>query len=202
MNYTNILAASLNLDIDYDRMSAELLEAMKHPKCIEFSYPTDSDTNATAYSIFLRNCSTAITEVSFRTAKSVDFGDWEWDDNLDISYTRSIIASLPFTKLGTVRVVFFPDVPCIEHTDWDDTSDYKHTLGLSIIPSTAGTWCNVWSEQLQKYVSIPGNAMLLNDSVKHHVPLGKGVRITMRIFGEIDYSYFADKIIPEHCYYL
>jgi hypothetical protein len=196
-----ILASALNLDIDYDRMATELLAVMSHEKCIQFSYPTSPDIEVTAYSIFLRNCSVQPTEVSFRTAKSVDFDDWTWDYNLDIPYTRSIVNSLPFTTLGTVRVVFFPDVPCIEHTDWDDVTDSKHTLGLSIIPNTAETCCNVWSEKLQKYVEIPGNAMLLNDSVKHFVPLGKGTRITMRIFGEIDYSWFDDKIIAEHCYY-
>jgi hypothetical protein len=202
MNYSNILAAGLRLDIDYDRMAKELLALMDHQKCITFSYPTDSNTEVTAYSIFIRKSPTELTEVSFRTAKSIDYDSWIWDYDLNIPYTRTVIGSMPFTKLGTVRIVFFPDVPCIEHTDWDNSSDHKHTLGLSIIPNDAGTCCNVWSEKLQKYVEIPGNAMLLNDSVKHFVPLGKGTRITMRIFGEIDYNYFADKIIPDQCYYL
>jgi hypothetical protein len=200
--YNNILAAALNLEIDYPRMAAELIKVMSHKKCIKFSYPTDEKTEATAYSIFLRNCPVQPTEVSFRTAKAVSYDEWTWDYDLDIPYTRIVVGCLPFIKLGTVRVVFFPDVPCIAHTDWDDASDHKHTLGLSLIPDTANTCCNVWSDKLQKYVEIPGNAMLLNDSITHFVPLGSGTRITMRIFGEIDYNYFADKIIPEHCYYL
>ena len=199
---TNILAAALDLDIDYERMANELLAVMTHKKCIKFSYPTDDNVEVTAYSIFLRNCPVQPTEVSFRTAKSVNYDDWTWDYDLNIPYTRKIIGCMPFLKLGTVRVVYFPDVPCIEHTDWDDSSDHKHTLGLSLIPNTANTCCNVWSEKLKKYVEIPGNAMLLNDSIKHFVPLGQGTRITMRVFGEIDYNYFADKIIPEYCYYL
>jgi hypothetical protein len=202
MNYLNILAAGLTLDIDYEKMTKELMPLISHKKCIKFSYPTDKNIEATAYSIFLRKCSKELIEVNFRNAKAVNLEDWAWDLDLDIPYSRSIIQDIPFTKLGAVRIVFFPDVPCIEHTDWDDSSDHEHTLGLSIIPDTADTCCNVWSEQLQRYVEIPGNAMLLNDSVKHFVPLGKGTRITMRLFGEIDYNFFADKIISNWCYYI
>lgn len=200
IDYKNLLVAGLNLDIDYSRMAAELLAAQT--KAIAFSYNTDGMNEAvTAYSLFLRK-SLIQTEYSYRGAKSVDFGSCEWDSDLDIPYTQSVIDQLPYTNLGTVRVVYFPDVPCVAHTDWDDATDTKHTLGLSIIPSTGNTHCNVWRERLQKFVSIPCNAMLLNDSVKHEVPKADGLRITMRVFGEIDYKWFEDKIVPEHCYFL
>jgi len=198
----NILVAALDLDIDYERMSRELLTAMSSDLCVAFSYPAERGAveEVTAYSLFLRN-STDLVEYSYRGAKSGDVDSYQWN-SLSIPYTKSIIESLPFKQLTAVRVVYFPDVPCVEHTDWDDTGDHVHTLGLSIIPSTAGTWCEVWNEQLNGYVAIPGNAMLLNDSIKHRVPKGIGTRITMRVFGEVDYSWFEDKVIPEHCYYL
>jgi hypothetical protein len=200
IDYNNLLAAELNLDIDYPRMSAELLAAQT--KAVAFSYNTDdTNENVTAYSLFLRK-STMQTEYSYRGAKSADFNSWIWDLDLDISYTRSVIDTIPFITLGTVRVVYFPSIPCMEHTDWDDTTDVGHTLGISIIPNTANTHCNVWCEKENSYVSIPGNAMLLNDSVKHSVPVGNGTRITMRLFGEIDYTWFNDKINQSRCYYL
>jgi hypothetical protein len=195
----NLLAAALNLDIDYDRMSQELLKAKGHKNCVPFSYPADK-VDVTAYSLFLRKTNEPMA-YSYRGAKSIDYNSWLWDYNLDIPYTREVIQNIPFKRLGAVRVVYFPDVPCVEHTDWDDANDNEHTLGLSIIPNTAETFCNVWSEQEGKYLPIPGNAMLLNDSIKHWVPQGKGTRITMRVFGEIDYSWFEDKIIPQYCYY-
>jgi len=195
-----LIAAALNLDIDYPRMAAELLPLMKHAKCIPFSYPSEG-VEVTAYSLFLR-VSPQDTDYSYRGAKSADFSSWTWDYDLQASYTRTIIGSMPFKSLGTVRVVYFPDIPCVEHTDWDDPTDVKHTLGLSIIPNTAGTHCNVWYEKENRYISIPGNAMLLNDSIRHNVPAGVGTRITMRVFGEIDYDWFNDKIDHNHCYYL
>lgn len=195
-----ILAAALNLNIDYCRMTEELLPLMEHNKCVPFSYPSNG-VDVTAYSLFIRT-SPEKTDYSYRGAKSVEFDSWNWDNDLQISYTKSVIEQLPFSALGTVRIVYFPDIPCVEHTDWDDPFDTKHTLGLSIIPNTADTHCNVWYEKENRYVSISGNAMLLNDSVKHNVPAGSGTRITMRVFGDIDYSWFNDKIDLKNCYYL
>jgi len=187
-----MIAAGLNLDIDYEKMSAELLALQS--RATAFSYKTDeSKETVTAYSLFLRKSSEP-TAYSYRGAKSADFSSWSWDETLDMPYTRSVIESMPYTKLGTVRIVYFPNIPCMEHTDWDNADDTTHTLGLSIIPSTGNTHCNVWSEKKQGYVSIPGNAMLLNDSIPHWVPKSEGTRITMRIFGDIDYSWFKDKI--------
>jgi hypothetical protein len=195
-----IIAAALNLEIDYNQITSELLPLMQHSKCIPFNYPIDN-SNVTAYSLFLRT-SLQETDYSYRGAKSADIGSWIWDKDIPIPYTRRVIEKIPFTKLGTVRVVYFPSIPCVEHTDWDDPTDIEHTLGLSLIPNTADTHCNVWYEKEHRYVSIPGNAMLLNDSIRHNVPAGNGTRITMRIFGDIDYTWFRDKINHNICYYL
>ena len=194
IDYKKIIAASLKLDIDYDTMAYELMESMKDETCVPFSYD-----NCTAYSLFLRETTNAM-DYSYRGAKSADISSWQWNNKLNISYTISVVESLPFIKLGTVRVVYFPNIHCKEHTDWDDPTDYEHTLGLSLIPNTADTECKVWIEKDLRWASIPGNAMLLNDSIKHEVPTARGTRITMRLFGTIDYTKLLDKIVPEHCY--
>ena len=196
----HILAAALRLDIDYARMTQELMPLMQAKQCVAFSYPSDG-VEVTAYSLFLR-VSPEHMAYSYRGAKSADFDSWNWDPDLSLTYTRTVIDSMPWRSLGTVRVVYFPDCACVEHTDWDDAADIKHTLGLSIIPNTAATHCCVWYEKEQRYISMTGNAMLLNDSVRHHVPAGVGTRITMRVFGDIDYAWFTDKIDPANCWYL
>jgi hypothetical protein len=202
MNYKNLIAAAVNLDIDYSIMSNELLSVMNHKSCVPFSYPLSKENTeqVTAHSLFLRQ-SAEHQDYSYRGAKHAGFDTWAWNQDLKIAYTKSIVESLPFKTLAAVRVVYFPSIPCVEHTDWDDPTDTMHTLGLSIIPSTAGVSCEVWNKSTKQYVSIPGNAMLLNDSIKHKVPKGLGTRITMRVFGEIDYSWFNDKIITDYCYY-
>jgi hypothetical protein len=200
IDYSKIIAAGLKLDIDYERMTNELVNAKGSSKCVPFTYQSDNQV-CQSFSLFLRENKT-MPQYSYRGAKLANIDDWSWDDSLSIPYTISIIEKLPFKKLGTVRAVYFPDIPCIEHTDWDDKSNLKHTLGLSLIPSTGNTYCNVWSEKLNEYVSIPGNAMLLNDSIRHNVPKANGLRITVRLFGEIDYNKFDDAIIKEHCYTL
>jgi hypothetical protein len=195
-----ILAAALQLDIDYPRMTQELMPLITHAKCVPFSYDS-AGQQVTAYSLFLR-VSHQHTAYSYRGAKSADFDSWGWDADLSTEYTRTVIASMPWRSLGTVRVVYFPDCACVEHTDWDDATDVKHTLGLSIIPNTADTHCCVWYEKEQRYISIDSNAMLLNDSIRHHVPAGQGTRITMRVFGDIDYAWFTPKIDAQRCWYL
>jgi hypothetical protein len=203
MNFKKLIAASLDLNIDYDRMTQELLEAKKSSKCVSFSYPPERNSieKVTSYSLFLRTNPTFV-DYSYRGAKQSHKESWTWDDSLPISYTRSVLDKIPYSSLGAIRVVYFPDAACPPHTDWDDSGDSENTLGLSIIPNTGDTWCNVWHEGHQCYVPIHGNAMLLNDSIQHEVPKPTGVRITMRVFGKIDYSWFLDKINQEYCYYL
>lgn len=203
IDYSQLMVAALDLDIDYELMTSELVKAMESTDCVPFCYkdPLNNNQECNSYSLFLRENST-MPQYSYRGAKLAELDGWEWSNKLDIPYTISAIQKLPFKKLGTVRAVYFPDVPCIEHTDWDDSSNLKNTLGLSLIPTTGETHCNVWSEKLNRYVSIPGNAMLLNDSVRHNVPKTTGLRITVRLFGEIDYSKFDDAIIKEYCYTL
>jgi hypothetical protein len=187
MDYSNIVAAGLKLDIDYVRMTNELLGLQDNS--IPFSYPParGSTHEVTAYSLFLRTNPT-FTNYSYRGAKQAEVNGWEWNKDLNIPYTVSAIESLPIDVLGAIRVVYFPNVPCVEHTDWDDANDSEHTLGLSLIPSTGGVGCEVWDSKQNQYVTINGNAMLLNDSIMHRVPTPDGMRITMRLFGKFDYN--------------
>ena len=192
-----IIAAALTLDIDYARLEAELSLLIENLKCIQFDSPSDSGIG-TAYSLLLRNSSTTDSQ-NLWTAKETDTNSWSWDDTLNIPYTRSVIDNLPMVTLGMVVVHLSPGYK--SHTDWNDPDDLEHTLGLSLIPDTAGTTCDVWSELEQQFVKIPGNAMLLNDSIQHFVSDGTGTRITIQIFGKFDYAWFDDKIDRTNCYY-
>lgn len=200
MNYNNTIVAAVNLDIDYARMTTELFAAIDPKKCHTFILPLDETVTeeVTGWSIPLRK-SPQRAGGYFTEAREADYNSWTWDDTINVPYTRSVIESLPFTTLGPCGVAFLPG-QIVEHTDWPDATDYKHALALSIIPNTAGVGCTVWIEGKQEFVTVTGNAMLLNDGYTHKVAQGEGTRITMRVYGDIDYSWFADKIDPTQCY--
>jgi len=200
MDFKNLVAAELKLDIDYDKLAEELLPLKKSPKCLPFTHTDDYGNVGYVYSLFLRSNPT-IESYNFRKVKSADLNKWNWDNDLDIPYTKSVVSNLPFNKLGAIRVIYFSEAPAPPHTDWDDSTDIENSLGLSIIPLTGNTFCKVWDESNQTHRIISGNAMLLNDAFKHEVPKSSGMRITMRIFGTIDYEWFVDKIVAESCYY-
>ena len=202
MDYNKIAVAALNLDIDYERMAEEVAFAKHSARCSTYVLPEvgNPPEEMDAHSLLLRK-STETDEYSALTIKATNYESWSWDETLDIPYTRSVIDAMPFKVLGPVTIVYFPEAAVIPHVDWDDRTDTKHSLALSFIPDTAGVSCDVWIEELQKFVSIPGHAMLLNDGIVHKVAKPKGTRITMRIFGEMDYSYFKDNIDLNQCYF-
>lgn len=156
---------------------------------------------------YLRKCTTTDSQ-SFSITKYFPHSDWVWRDDINIPYTKQFIDSLPFTSLGMIRVFIFSDTFLPVHKDYKTadvmghSEDYDKCLGLSIIPATGDVPMKIWSQKLNKVVSVPGNAMFFNDSVVHAVPKTNGIRITMRIFGDIDYNYFSDKVDMDHIYYL
>ena len=198
---------------------------LDHEKSKEFALASDDDYDKMDYSLspldttrvtkqggganifYLRKNSVSDVQ-SFSTTKYLPHDIWSWKEELDIPYTKQFIESLPFTKLGMIRCFIFNDSFLPVHKDYRTPTEYGHSeefdkcLGLSIIPSTGGVPMRIWSAALGKVVSVPGNAMLFNDSVFHGVPKTTGYRITLRVFGEIDYNYFSDKVDPSCIYYL
>jgi hypothetical protein len=77
------------------------------------------------------------------------------------------------------------------------SEDYDRCFGLSIIPDTGNVPMKIQSFKNKEVYDISGNAMLFNDSAWHGVPYVSGTRITIRIFGEIDYQYFMSYIDPD-----
>lgn len=234
----NILAASLNLDCNYDAITSEILNCQKHwiymppykyqldhAMSDQFSLASADDYENMDYAIspvdntrvikqgggsyifYLRNNSSSNIQ-SYSTTKYLPHDIWNWREELDIPYTKQFVESLPFTKLGMIRVFIFKDTFLPVHRDYRTDDEYGHSadfdkcLGLSIIPTTGGVPMRIWSNALGKVVSVPGNAVLFNDSVLHGVPKTTGYRITIRVFGEIDYNYFSDKVDPACVYYL
>lgn len=158
-----------------------------------------------AYIFYLRE-NTETKSQSFADTKPLAHSTWRWRDDLSIPYTKQFIDSLPFQTIGMIRVFIFKDTFLPVHKDYSvggktPSPDFDKCLGLSLIPTTGGVPMRIWSEKLNKVVSVPGQAMLFNDSVWHAVPKTTGYRITIRIFGDIDYNVFTENLDLNNTYY-
>ena len=138
-------------------------------------------------------------EKSFNRTKYLTHDRWQWKDSLKrkIPYTIKCIESLPYKNIGLIRVFITENTFFPTHYDYDynldndnDTGkdDITKTLGVSLVPLTGAVPLRIWSSTEQSVKEIPGNAMLFRDSQPHGVPFTKDTRITIRIFGDIDFN--------------
>ena len=199
MNYKKLLAAAINLDIDYDRLAKELQVLEHHTLTHQYDINKWSTRQSlgSARALLLRTTTDTITAEwdggSNKPIKTVKHNTWSWNESLDIPYTRQVINNLPYNTLGAVRLFFYRDVFVPFHVDHNNSGDTTYTLGLSIIPQPAEA--QVQLQHNDSLYVIDGHAMLLNDSISHCVTKTTGCRITVRVFGDIDYSYFDDKLL-------
>ena len=136
---------------------------------------------------------------SFNRTKYLAHENWSWRASLKnkIPYTISCIESLPYNKIGLIRVFITENTFFPTHFDYEqyrDTSnttgqdDLTKTLGLSLIPQTGNVPLKIWSNAEMVVKSVEGNAMIFRDSQPHGVPFTADARLTIRIFGDIDFN--------------
>jgi hypothetical protein len=136
---------------------------------------------------------------SFNRTKYLTHSDWRWRPSLagKLPYTIKCIESLPYKSIGLVRVFITKNTFFPTHYDYDynlDTvnesgvDDLTKTLGISLIPSTGDVPLKIWSNIDNSVKTVHGNSMIFRDSQPHGVPYTPGIRITIRIFGEIDFD--------------
>ena len=68
----------------------------------------------------------------------------------------------------------------------DGAYDRSKAIGVSLIPLTGGVGMLIWDDAAKEVREVKGHCLLFDDSKWHGVPMTKGVRITLRIFGEVD----------------
>jgi hypothetical protein len=67
-----------------------------------------------------------------------------------------------------------------------ETVDRSKAIGISLIPATGGVGMDIWDPVEERVHNISGHCLLFDDSRWHGVPMTSGVRITMRVFGDLD----------------
>jgi hypothetical protein len=153
---------------------------------------------------YLRNSkeSDVIRDARFVTTKKAGHASWFWRPEVAerIPYTIGCIESLPYRTVGLVRAFVYRDTflpvhrDTIPDTDGPGAHDRGKTLGLSLVPATGGVGMLIWDEAGRLH-ELRGQSFLFDDSRWHGLSMTKGLRITLRIFGELDHGRLSEHLV-------
>ena len=177
MDYKTIIALEVKLDLDYDKITKEIM-----------SVPESHWTTRSFDGYYWKSLSLTTNDIApfkdFKSAKRIDHTEWYWDLAVPTPYLRSVLTSLPINHIGIVRVMLIDGyLPLHVDSDKNTPDDKSYYLGLSLFPilndslSIADTKLNCRS-------------MFFNDKIIHGYPESTSRNLTIRIFGDFDYSKF------------
>jgi len=133
----------------------------------------------------------------YGVTKGFGHGSWHWRPELEerIPYTIECIGSLPYKALGLVRVFVCQDPFMPTHRDVEpDSYDKSRAVGVSLIPATGDVGMLIWNRVARRVEEVRGNCIVFDDSLWHGVPMTRGLRITIRIFGELDFERLGERL--------
>lgn len=121
---------------------------------------------------------------TYTLSKIFDAGHCSWNENIldKIPYTKSVIESLPFTKIGIVRVFVTENTFLPTHDD--KISILKNNLGISLVPIDSGSPLVIFDRESHTRYSVFSSSFIFDDINLHGIPMVLGLRIDVRIFGE------------------
>lgn len=241
MNVTDMLAAGLNFDFDFEKIKQEILKlkpiwvytpptaaniaaglrgaifmtgSEEMYKSIDNTDIVKDPTIKKEYKgqwVFYmrRHINNPSNITNFSITKNLPTEGWSWIDQVaqDAPYTVQCIESLPFKKIGCIRVFITENTFFPTHRDYGmfgpavQAAEYEKTLGVSLLPDTGGVPMSIQSYKTNEIYEVTGNAMLFNDSAWHGVKFTPGMRITIRVFGEVDYQDFVPYIDSSRVFY-
>jgi hypothetical protein len=144
---------------------------------------------------YLRNSrdGDVLKDSRFSVTKTLRHSSWYWRAEIAerIPYTMQCIESLPYRTLGLIRTFVCEDsfMPTHRDTFPDPRTgivDRAKSIGISLIPATGGVGMKIWDAAAQRVREVPGHCLVFDDACWHGVPMTRGARITLRIFGELD----------------
>ena len=145
---------------------------------------------------YLRNSTSndVLRDSRFAVNKKLPHDSWFWRPEVAerIPYTIECIEALPYRRIGLVRAFVCEDTFMPTHRDTapdaEGRYDRERAVGISLIPSTGGVGMLIWDEARRKVHDVKGQCLIFDDSKWHGVPMTRGTRITLRIFGELDFN--------------
>ena len=179
MDFIKVKAAAVDITVNEDMLTNELMSIPEH----KWSSNTDQYSDSQWKTMFLTKNN--VQEFNdFKTAKNIKHSEWFWDNDLDIPYIRSLVESLPLTHVGMIRA-FVLEGPLVMHTDCDHstTDDVTYRFGLTIASKLE-------EPMLLGNDRITEKNVVFDDSEFHGFPNATGKQISIRIFGDFDYTQF------------
>ncbi len=145
---------------------------------------------------YLRNSTVndVLRDPRFSVNKNLPHESWLWRPELSerIAYTIAAVESLPYRHIGLVRAFVCQDTFMPTHRDTLPDAggryDVERALGISLIPSTGNVGMLIWDQARNRVHELAGHCLMFDDSKWHGVPMTRGTRITLRIFGELDFE--------------
>lgn len=187
MDWNNIKAAAVKINVDDSRLTQEL-EAI--PKEL-WDSGEDLTSNTSWNTIWIRTNSIA-EFTDFKLAKGIDHSEWEWREDLTIPYIKSLVESLPIRTIGMIRA-FILTGPLPIHIDSNESTpkalDYNLALTIASklevpMTMTAGT-------------KVKEKTIFFNDSIPHGFPDAVGTQMSIRVFGDFEYDKFEVDTVYE-----
>jgi hypothetical protein len=193
--YERQLAGALSGEIPFLSESAE-----NYRRIDTFERRGAPDRLAGASIFYLRSSTeNDVTRDSrFSVNKKLAHSSWFWRPALSelIPYTIECIESLPYRSLGLVRAFVCRDTFMPTHRDtapeWG--CDKTQSIGLSLIPATGGVPMLIWDDAAARVRELHGHCLVFDDSKWHGVPMTRGTRITLRVFGELEFERLEERL--------
>jgi hypothetical protein len=153
-----------------------------------------------ASTFYLRNSAerdAAKGPAPYAITKTLGHEGWFWRPELEdaIPYTIECIESLPYARLGIVRAIVCEDTFMPTHRDADAALGKDRTVGISLIPATGHVGMRIWNKAAGRVEEVRGNCLIFDDACWHGVPMTRGVRITIRVFGEPDFGAILARLV-------
>ena len=124
MDDKNILALEVNLDLDYDKISQEILS-------VPDSFWIPSIFNGYHWKSLLLTTNDIAPFKDFKSAKLIEHAKWYWDLNIPTPYVRSVLDLLPINHIGIVRVMITDGyLPLHVDSNANTPDDKSYYLGL------------------------------------------------------------------------
>lgn len=122
-----------------------------------------------------------------KTKKIIENSYYHPGINNRLNYTKSVIENLPMDDINLVRVFVTRNTFLPTHQDFV-AGNPNNGLGISLVPIHSGSPLMYYDPNQKKVHSIFSSSFLFNDSYLHGIPMVKGLRIDLRIFGNLQES--------------